>query len=268
MTEIDVEKILESKAPDLARKLPRFLINYLKRIVHQDDLNNIIPNYFHLPPYEFIKGALGYLDVRYHATGIEKIDPNGRYLFASNHPFGGMDGMMLADLINSHLGDVRVIVNDILMVVEPLRPIFIPVNKHGRQSRESAEAFNSVFASDMPLLTFPAGLCSRRIKGKITDLEWKSNFVKKSIASERDIIPVHCEGKLSNFFYNLSNLRTRLGVKGNIEMLYLVDEMFKQAGNDFNITFGQPISYKLLRDMPLREAVEYIRKESYALGKQ
>lgn len=268
MTEIDVAKVLESKAPGLARKLPRFVIKYLKRIVHEDDLNHIIPTYFHLPPYEFIKGALGYMGVSYHATGLEKIDHNGRYLFASNHPFGGMDGMMLAELISTHLGDVRFISNDILMVVEPLRPIMIPVNKHGRQSREGADAFNAAFNSDIPMLTFPAGLCSRRIKGKITDLEWKSNFVKKAIASERDIIPVHCEGKLSNFFYNLSNIRKRLGVKANLEMLYLVDEMFKQKGKDFNITFGAPISYKLLKDMPLREAVEYVRKESYALAKQ
>lgn len=268
MTEIDIEKVLESKAPGLARKLPRFVIKYLKRIVHEDDLNHIIPTYFHLPPYEFIKGALGYMGVSYHATGLEKIDPNGRYLFASNHPFGGMDGMMLAELISTHLGDVRFISNDILMVVEPLRPIMIPVNKHGRQSRESADAFNAAFNSDIPMFTFPAGLCSRRIKGKITDLEWKTNFVKKAIASERDIVPVHCEGKLSNFFYNLSNIRKRLGVKANLEMLYLVDEMFKQKGKDFNITFGAPISYKLLKDMPLREAVEYVRKESYALAKQ
>ena len=268
MTAIDIEKVLESKAPGLARKLPRFVIKYLKRIVHEDDLNHIIPTYFHLPPYEFIKGALGYMGVSYHATGLEKIDPNGRYLFASNHPFGGMDGMMLAELISTHLGDVRFISNDILMVVEPLRPIMIPVNKHGRQSRESADAFNAAFNSDIPMLTFPAGLCSRRIKGKITDLEWKTNFVKKAIASERDIVPVHCEGKLSNFFYNLSNIRTRLGVKANLEMLYLVDEMFKQKGKDFNITFGTPISYKLLKDMPLREAVEYVRKESYALAGQ
>ena len=268
MTEIDVAKVLESKAPGLARKLPRFVIKYLKRIVHEDDLNHIIPTYFHLPPYEFIKGALGYMGVSYHATGLDKIDPNGRYLFASNHPFGGMDGMMLAELISTHLGDVRFISNDILMVVEPLRPIMIPVNKHGRQSREGADAFNAAFNSDIPMLTFPAGLCSRRIKGKITDLEWKTNFVKKAIASERDIIPVHCEGKLSNFFYNLSNIRKRLGVKANLEMLYLVDEMFKQKGKDFNITFGAPISHKLLKDMPLREAVEYVRKESYALAKQ
>lgn len=268
MTEIDVEKILAAKAPDLARKLPRFVINYLRRIVHEDDLNHIIPNYFHLPPCEFVRSALGYMGVSYHATGLDKLDPTGRYLFASNHPFGGMDGVMLAELISGHFGDVRVIANDILMAVEPLRPIFIPVNKHGSQSHASAVAFNEAFASSIPMLTFPAGLCSRRIKGVITDLEWKGNFVKKSIASERDVVPVHCEGRLSNFFYNLSNLRKRLGVKANLEMLYLVDEMFKQMGNDFNITFGTPIPYKELKEMPLREAVDYVRRESYALAKQ
>ena len=268
MTEVNVEKILEAKAPDLARKLPRFVVNYLKRIVHQDDINHILSSFGEMEPFDFIKSALGYMGVKYHATGLDKIPTDGRYLFASNHPFGGMDGIMLADLIGGHLGDARLIANDILMAIEPLRPIFVPVNKHGRQSQASAEAFNDAFFSSVPILTFPAGLCSRRIKGQITDLEWKSNFVKKSIASERDIIPVHCEGKLSNFFYNLSNLRKTFGVKANVEMLYLVDEMFKQMGKDFNITFGAPISYKKLKEMPLRDAVEYVRKESYALAKQ
>ncbi len=266
MTEIDVEKVLAAKAPDLARKVPRFAINYLKRIIHQDDLNTIIPLYFHLPPMEFIEGLFGYMNVKYEAVGLDKIDASGRYVFASNHPFGGMDGMMLADLLTRHFGDVRVIVNDILMVIEPLQPIFIPVNKHGRQNSASVEAFNAAFSSELPLLTFPAGLCSRRIKGEVKDLPWKANFIKKAIASERDVVPVHCEGRLSNFFYNLSNLRTRLGVKANVEMLYLVDEMFKQFGNSFNIRFGTPISWKTLAEMSVKEAVEYVRKESYALA--
>ncbi len=267
MTEIDVEKVLAAKAPDLARKVPRFAINYLKRIIHQDDLNTIIPRYFDLPPMEFIEGLFGeYMNVSYQAVGLDKIDPAGRYVFASNHPFGGMDGMMLADLLTRHFGDVRVIVNDILMAIEPLQPIFIPVNKHGRQNSASVEAFNAAFASDLPLLTFPAGLCSRRIKGEVIDLQWKPNFIKKAIASERDVVPVHCEGRLSNFFYNLSNLRTRLGVKANVEMLYLVDEMFKQFGKNFHIRFGTPISWKQLAEMPVRHAVELVRRESYALS--
>lgn len=266
MDRIDVDKVLENKAPRIKRYIPRFVIKWLRGLIHEDVLNCAIDNYGDQSPLEFIRGAFKILDIRYKVEGFENIDPNGRYIFASNHPFGGMDGLMLSELISGHLGDVRFIGNDILMVVEPLRPLIIPVNKHGRQSRESAETFNAAFNSDIPLLTFPAGLCSRRIKGKITDLEWKSNFVKKSIASERDIVPVHCEGRLSNFFYNLSNTRKRLGVKANLEMLYLVDEMFKQAGNNFNIRFGKPISYKLLKEMPLRDAVEYVRKASYALA--
>lgn len=264
--QVDVEKVLADKAPKLAKKLPRFLIRYLKKIVHQDEINHIMGHYGQMEPYEFIHNALEFMGVSWHIVGMENIPKDGRYLFASNHPFGGMDGIILASEVIAHLGDVRSISNDILMVLEPLAPILLPVNKHGAQSRVAAEIFENTFASNTPIQTFPAGLCSRRIKGKITDLEWKSNFVKKSIASERDIVPVHCEGRLSNFFYNLSNTRKRLGVKANLEMLYLVDEMFKQAGNNFNIRFGKPISYKLLKEMPLRDAVEYVRKASYALA--
>lgn len=267
MIKVDVEKVLEAKNPSLAKRLPRFLKNYLKRIVHQDEINTILESFGEMDYIEFIRRALDFMEVSYHATGMENIDPHGRYLFASNHPFGGMDGLMIAERINSATGSqVKSISNDILAYVEPIRPLILPINKHGRQSREAAEQINRVFASDEQIQTFPAGLCSRRIKGKITDLKWQTNFVKKAIEYKRDIVPVHVDGRLSNFFYNLSNLRKALGIKANIEMLYLVNEMFKQKGKDFEIVFGKPIIYTSLAEMgDWRTMTEYVRKASYGL---
>lgn len=265
---VDVELVLEQKAPKLAKKLPRFLVRYLKRIVHQDEINEMLSQYGHLDPINFIRQALAYMGVSYRIEGLENIHEGERYLFASNHPFGGMDGLMLAEKISSKLGDVRSISNDILMAVEPLRPIFLPVNKHGRQSREAARIFDECFASDVPIQTFPAGLCSRKIKGEIVDLEWKTNFVKKAIQHKRNVVPVYVEGRLSNFFYNLSNIRTRLGIKANVEMLYLVNEMFKQKGKEFCLTIGKPIPYTLLEEMgSAHKASEYVRAASYAMAK-
>ena len=171
----------------------------------------------------------------YSVEGLENLDPKGRYLFASNHPFGGMDGMMLADELVGYFGDARVIVNDLLMHVEPLRPLWIPVNKHGSQCGEYLRRFDEAFASDCPILTFPAGLCSRRRQGVVSDLPWRSNFVKRAAASGRRIVPVFVEGELSDFFYRLSNFRTKIGIRFNIEMLYLPDEMFSQKGKHFRI---------------------------------
>jgi len=208
------------------------------------------------------------MNVRYHSVGMERLNPEGRYVFASNHPFGGMDGLMLADEVARYFGDVRVVVNDLLMYLGPLRGLFVPVNKHGRQDAGSVEAFNNAFASDVPIVTFPAGLCSRRRRGVVRDLEWKPNFVKKAAAYGRDVVPVYFNGRLSDFFYRLSNLRTVLGIKANIEMLYLADEMFRQAGSDFEIIIGRPIpSASLLEGRTPGQAADYVRRAVYALGR-
>ena len=179
-----------------------------------------------------------------------------------------MDGMMLADKLIEHFGDARVVVNDLLMHVEPLRPLWIPVNKHGAQSSDYARRFDDAFAGSLPILTFPAGLCSRRIGGRVTDTEWKINFLKKAAASGRTIVPVFVEGRLSDFFYRVDRIRKAVGIKFNIEMLWLPDEMFSQGGKHFRLVFGDPISVaELQRFGSLREQTEEIRRKTYFLEK-
>ncbi len=268
MPQIDLDSILKSKAPKASRYVPRWVMNYLKRIVHQRELNEAMARGWNASPQEFIHIAFDILDVRYTIEGLDKLDREGRYLFASNHPFGGMDGMMLADKLIDHFGDVRVIVNDLLMHMEPLRPLWIPVNKHGSQSSEYARRFEETLYGELPVLTFPAGLCSRRKKGVVSDTTWRTNFVKKAHQTHREVVPVFVEGELSNFFYRLSNLRTALGIKFNIEMLYLVDEMFAQKGRNFTIRVGTPIPLsELQRIGNVREQADYIREQVYAMKK-
>lgn len=268
MDKLSVKEVLRSKVPGVSKWIPWFVKNYLKRTVHEDELNYYLENFSHLPTIEFIRASLAHMGVTYNAVGLEKLDPNGRYIFASNHPFGGIDGLMLAVEIAEYFGDVRVVVNDLLMNLEPLKPIFIPINKHGRQNAEYAQMYKDAFESDIPIVTFPAGLCSRRQKGVVCDSEWKPNFVKQAVATERDIVPVFFEGKLSDFFYNLSNLRKKLGIKANIEMLYLADEMFRQKGNHFEMMIGEPIPWQTLEGgKSAKETALQIRKRAYDLGK-
>lgn len=266
--QVDVEKVLQSKAPKLAKKVPRFLLRYLVKIVHQEEINQILAKHGELPPIEFIRSALTDMGVTWTVEGMERLPKEGRYIFASNHPFGGMDGVILAHEIATHLGgEVRSISNDILLFVEPLRPIFLPVNKHGRQSREAARIFEETFAGPIPIQTFPAGLCSRRIKGEITDLEWHPSFVKKAIQHKRDVVPVYVEGRLSNRFYNIAAVRKFFKIKANIEMLYLVDEMFKQKGKHIALTIGEPIPWQTLAEMSSpKEMTAYVRRRSFEMA--
>lgn len=265
--QVDLDKVIADKNPRLARLLPRFLKRYLKRIIHQDEINHVLRSFSHQTPVEFIRSTLSYMEISYRAVGLEQLSDQGRYLFVSNHPFGGMDGMMLCDELDKRFGSGRIIVNDILMNLKPLAPLFIPVNKHGRQNSDYLRFFREALASDDQIATFPAGLCSRRIDGKVCDTKWKSSFVKNAIESQRDIVPVFFEGRLSNFFYNLSSLRKRLGIKANIEMIYLPDEMFSQHGRHFDIHFGAPVPWQELAAAgSASQNAQRIREMVYAMA--
>lgn len=266
MKQIDIAEVLAAKAPKLARRLPKVVVNWLRRTVHERELNHIYQNYWNLAPQPFIRACFRDWEVSYSIEGLEQLDPTKRYLFVSNHPFGGMDGMMLADKLIEHFGDVRVVVNDILRYITPLDPLWVPVNKHGAQKLSYARKFDEAFSSDLPILTFPAGLCSRKIDGRVQDTPWRPNFLKKAHASGRAIVPIFVEGRLSNFFYNLSRLRKWLGVKANIEMLWLVDEMLAQKGQHFRIVVGEPIDPQQLRSVgSSSEQLLAVRESCYAL---
>jgi len=265
---IDVEKVIADKNPKLLRTLPGFIIRYLKHIVHQDDLNGFLERAKGKKGLEFSEFILSDFEINYQAKGLNHIPQNGRYIFASNHPLGGMDGIALLTAIGKKFKDIKFPVNDILMNVKGLNSIFLPINKHGGHSKNAAIKLEEAYASDAQIIMFPAGLVSRKQNGKIIDLEWKKNFVKKAIQHQRDIVPVHVTGRNTNFFYNLANLRKRLGIKINIEMLYLADEMYKQRGKNLNIHFGTPIPWqKLTTNGTHTEWAQKIKETAYQLAK-
>jgi putative hemolysin len=272
MTKISVASILHSKSPRFARLLPRGVVRWLSRTIHEDELNHILTNFDQGDPMEFLRRFFAHVGVSYETVGLSELPRDGRYIFASNHPFGGMDGMMLAERIGTHFGDVRVIVNDLLMYLDPLKGIFVPVNKSGAQRASYAEAFGAAFAGSAPVLTFPAGLCSRcGADGVVADVEWRPNFVKRAAQTGRLIVPVYVEGRLSKRFYTWARWRKRLGVKVNVEQIFLPDEMFRQRGGHFRLIFGSPVSVEELRAADgsslLAQAAE-VRRLSYALAQK
>jgi len=266
---IDLRQVLQEKNPSLARKLPAFVIDYLVRIVHQDELNYILNHYHDKDGVDFMVALLDYFDLTLEITGAENIPDAGRYIFASNHPLGGLDGICLSAVLGQRFnGNIRYLVNDLLLFIPNLRSIFVPINKHGKQAKNTAVLTDEAYASDNQIITFPAGLCSRKIEGEITDLEWKKSFIQKAVEYKRDIIPVYFEGKNSNFFYRLANIRTGLGLKVNIEMLYLSDEVFKSKHATYHIYFGKPIPWQTFDyTKKLVEWAKWVRDISYAFRK-
>lgn len=203
--------------------------------------------------------------VNLKVIGEEKIPATGRYLMASNHSLGGLDGIAFISGISQVRKDIIFPVNDILMNIDNLKEFFIPVNKHGSNA-DNIRVFNETFASEKMLLYFPAGLVSRKRRGMVRDLEWKKTFVTKARQHKRDIIPVFMDGRNSNFFYNLANLRTRLGIKANLEMLYLVNETYKQYDKTIHLVIGDPIPWQTFdRSRSDREWAAMIRDKVYEL---
>ena len=284
---IDIEALFASKNPNLLRFIPRFVLSYLKRITHQEEVNRYIWRNRDKSGLAFVEAILNEFGVKVEVlnpvnvnrsgtdtfwTASVLIPSSGRFIVASNHPLGGIDGMAMMHAFGKSRTDIVFPVNDLLMNVPGLRPLFIPINKHGRNT-ENARLIDETFSSDKIILYFPAGLCSRKqwINGKmeIHDLEWKNTFIKKARKYQRDIIPVYIDGRNSDWFYNLARWRKRLGIGANIEMLYLVDEMTKQFGKTITLKIGDIIPWTTF-DKSKTEAqwAGWVQEKVYNLEKQ
>lgn len=242
---IDIDKVLREKAPRKARYIPGFVVSYLKHIVHQDELNVFLRESKDKTGVPFLEACLDFLDAKIIVRGEENLPKDRLCTFVSNHPLGGQDGVTLGYVLGkAYDGKIRYLVNDLLMNLRGLAPLCIPINKTGRQAKDFPRMVEAGFASDNQLIMFPAGLCSRRQNGQIRDLEWKKTFVVKSVKHKRDVVPIHFEGRNSDFFYNLANVCRILGIKFNIAMLYLADEMLKNRHKTFTVTIGKPIPWQ------------------------
>lgn len=238
---LDIEQVIKSKAGKKAKYVPGFVINWFKKFIHIDFINEYLKEGY--VGVEFCENCLKYLGVELEIIGKENLPKDGRkYTFVSNHPLGAIDGVTLGAVIGREYdGKIKYFLNDLLMNLKGMAPLGIPVNKFGGQARNLSRLVNEVYESDNQVLVFPAGLCSREIDGKIQDIEWGKSFIRKSKDSGRDIIPVHFEGENSRRFYRIAKWQKKLGIKFNVAMMLLPDEMYRSKGRKYRITIGKPI---------------------------
>lgn len=267
---IDISDILRGKMGSKAKFVPSPLVKWLKHIVHQDEVNKYLWDSRHLTGVEWLEDCMRYLDMTLEIVGKENLpdkDDGKLYTFVSNHPLGGEDGVALGAVIGRHYdGRFRYLVNDLLMNLPGLAPLCIPINKTGSQSRSFPAMVEAGFRSDNHMLMFPAGLCSRRINGEIRDLPWKKTFITKSVETHRDVVPIHFGGRNSDFFYTLANVCKALGIKFNIAMLFLVDEMYKNVHKSFRIAIGKPIPWQAFdKSRTPAQWAQYVQDEVYKL---
>lgn len=267
---IDIEQVVRDKAGAKADHIPGFVMSWLKRIVHQDEINEFLEREGDKQGVPWLDDCVRFLDMRLDVVGRENLpsaSDGRRYTFVSNHPLGGQDGVALGALLGHHYdGRVKYLVNDILMNLHGLAPLCIPINKVGSQSRSFPAMVEAGFRGDDHIIMFPAGLCSRRIEGQVRDLPWSKTFITKSVETQRDVVPIHFGGHNSRFFYRLANWSKRLGVKFNVAMLFLVDEMFKNRSKTFTVKVGKPIPWQTFdRSRKPAEWADYVRGIVYEL---
>lgn len=267
---IDIDKILRDKMGAKAKFVPSFAVNWLKRILHEDEVNQFLWDSRGLSGTEWLTECVRYLDMSLQIEGLENLpdkDDGKLYTFVSNHPLGGQDGVALGSIIGKHYdGRFRYLVNDLLLNLPGLKPVSIGINKTGKQSRDFPRMVEAGFKSDNHILMFPAGLNSRKINGKIHDLEWKKTFIAKSVEYQRDVVPIFFGGRNSNRFYRIARFSDKYVKKVNIAMLFLVDEMYRNVGKTFRVAIGKPIPWQTFdKSRTSMEWAKYVEDMVYEL---
>lgn len=265
---IDIREVVSSKNPKVAKRTPKFIYNWLTRILHLDEVNSFLEKSGHKDGLDFANEIINYLNISFNIYGKDNILKGKRFMFVSNHPLGGLDGVILLKILNEQVGSTRVLTNDFLMNIKPLQEWFVPINKVGGQARDAIKKVDEMYESGNQILIFPAGLCSRKIKGRISDLKWQKHFIQKAIQHKIDIIPIYFEGRNSNKFYNLAKLRKFFKIKFNIEMMYLVDELYKHKNKSFSVYFGPLVSYSTFnKSKSHNEWADYMKDKVYNISK-
>jgi len=279
---VDIDQILKDKAGAKAKYIPRFVVGWLKRILHQDEINSFLTGQGKgKTGKDFLDECLKYLKMDItlqtktdgvYTPGLDALPSNegGRWFtIVSNHPLGGLDGVALGSIVCAKWDSKMIyLVNDILMNLKGLAPLCVPINKTGRQSRNLPKMVEAAFRSERNVVMFPAGLCSRQQDdGSIRDLPWKKTFITKSIETKRDVIPVHFSGQNSPRFYKIARFCKKHNLKLNVAMLLLVDEMFKNTGKQFTVTFGAPIPWQTFTDKSRTPAewAQWVQDKVYEL---
>lgn len=267
LVKIDVDSVLRTRLPKHYRYIPRFVVRWLERTICQDRLNTILKKMADKNSVDAATAALDEMGINVTASGLDEL-PDGRYMFVSNHPLGGLDGLALISLLgNRYDHKIKFLVNDLLMAVVPLRGVFLPVNKYGHQSRAAASQIEEALKGDDQFITFPAGLCSRmQPDGTIADLPWQKAAVVHAVNNQRDIVPIYFDARNSRFFYRFAKWRKRLGIKFNIELIFLPKEMLKQSGSNLHFIVGQPIPWSSLDARAPRHEAARLRDIVYSMA--
>jgi len=267
MKYVDVAEFIKKSDSKLARRIPRFVVRILEKIICQEPMNDIMTRYSDKIGPDFLHVMIDELNLTLDISGLENLPESSRCFFAANHPFGIADGLVLTHIVSKKYGTLKGIGNDAFMYVPNLRPLIATVNVFGRNPKEYVKALEELYESDTAITHFPAGEVSRKYHGKVQDGPWQKSFITKAISAKRDIVPFHFSGTNSRLFYFINRLRQIFGIKLNLEILMLPHEMFNKKNKTIKVKIGKPIPWQRFDDsLSHAEWAAKVREHVYKLG--
>lgn len=266
---IEVEQLIANKSPQFFDKSPlitRPTLSFLKRLFHENEVNQFLEKNKDSVGFEFIDRVLDHFNFSYQVSQVDRrnIPAIGRVMIIANHPLGALDGLALLRLIGEIRPDVKIVANDLLMSLDGLKSLVLPVdNMGGKTGRQQLKAIMNSLHNDEAVIIFPAGEVSRISPSGVKDQRWNENYLKLAKKTNSPILPVHIGGRNSMMFYTSSILYRPLST------IQLPNEMFRQRNRKIPMQVGQAIPIQELSKLPLsdKEKNKLVKRHLYRIAK-
>jgi putative hemolysin len=241
----------------------------LIRVLRISSINKIYKNNKSKEGLAFLNGVLNDCNIIFQIPeeDLKRIPKEGAFISVSNHPLGGIDGVLLLKLLIEKREDYKIIANFLLHRIEPLQPYVMPVNPF--ESRKDAKSSVTGIKNALlhlregkPLGIFPAGEVSTYKDGKLkVDKPWEESAVRLIKKAEVPVIPIYFHAKNSRLFYFLSK------ISDTLRTAKLPSEVISQNGKTIRVRIGKPISVENQKEYTEIPAfTEFLRKKTYMLA--
>jgi putative hemolysin len=267
---VDLKKVIRSQKNWFIRHIPNFVIYFLKKLIHENEINEAIEKGKNSFGIDFIKGNIEYLNISIETSGTENLPDSGRFIFVGNHSLGGIDVFAALISVYEKFPNIKIIANEILMSVYNVKDMLLPVNVFNKNGQDVKENINKILATEnLHLMTFPAAEVSRKYKGIVQDRKWNKSFIKSAVDYKRDVIPILIDAENSKSFYRFARFRELLQIKFPIELILLPNELFKKRNKTIKVIIGKPISYQRFNNYHSEsEWAQIVKDEVYQLKKK
>ena len=265
---LDIERALTSKYPrffnEHASITSRLVIRSMRALFAENKINNFLQEHEGLEGTDFIEKVMEYFDFSYTVSNTDKenIPATGAVVIVANHPLGALDALSLIMLVSEVRSDIRVVGNDLLDNIPPMRSLLLPINNlDGSPGKNNIRNIQEALRQQQAVIMFPSGEVSRARLNGVRDTRWHSGFLRFASKTEAPILPVYMHARNSMMFYAASSVWKPLG------SLLLVQEMLRQHAKTMTIRVGRMIPYQHINSrLTTRAQVKLVKKHLYRVG--